>query len=104
MTKWKIHRPILTTAMLKGYFGKIARGWPFEEMYDEGPTSSVFGQDMYRLNEGPIDVRHQEHSENLIEDLTVVDAEDLSKDECAGDEADVWIKSKETKKDTGGGG
>lgn len=50
----RVRRPIDET-INNGHFGEVGKGWPYEGMYDEnnGVTSSVFGQDSYRLDIGP---------------------------------------------------
>ncbi len=61
MIKYFERRP-LTETIECGYFGNSGKGWPYEGMYDENNdlTSSVFGADIYRLNEGPPDLVHKE--------------------------------------------
>ncbi len=59
--KKTLYRPDIDETMKNGHFGIIAKGWPYEGMFDEnqGLTSSVYGQDQYRLNEGPVDLVHR---------------------------------------------
>ncbi len=92
MPKKLLHRPLLTETINNGHFGKIAKGWPYETMYDEGATSSVFGQDLYRLDIGPEDLVNREKIENSFINLGIVSFKEFSEDSCSGDLADQWLK------------
>ncbi|HYF10112.1 MAG TPA: hypothetical protein VD967_00715 [Candidatus Paceibacterota bacterium] len=78
----------------RGHFGLVARGWPFEGMFDEngGLTSSVYGQDVYRLNEGPVDLVHRTADEEIPVTFAdrIIDADHLA-GKRVRDDAEHWL-------------